>query len=137
MTKKEYDKKIAPLIANILDIAKITNTPIFFSCMLAQNDEEPISETNIEYANEIYSPRAAGIHLSRNDYMAEYIKITNGFVAQPTSRSDSKFYDTDDENNAVIKNSSSKNEEFIDDIDDPGFFDDIEDNNDSDNETIK
>ena len=87
MTEKEYKTLIAPHIDAIMKIAQENKIPLFFSVMLSPNGE-PITEENITYKNEMFSPRMAGLHLKKNDYIADYIKITNGFIAQPASRTE-------------------------------------------------
>ena len=84
MTEKEYQEQMAPHVNAIMKIAQAQKVPLFFSVMLSPNGET-ITEENITYKNEMFSPRIANLHLKKNDKIAEYIKITNGFIASPAS----------------------------------------------------
>lgn len=84
MMNKSFKEEIDPLMKQIENIAKANKIPFFASFMLSDADNnEEITPENVEYKNYMFSPHLAGISLPKNDYIAEYIKITNGFVAQP------------------------------------------------------
>ena len=85
--QNEFDKRIKPLVSEILLRCSESSIPVFISFAVKGDEEET------EYYNDMISASMLGIALKRNQ-LAEFVNILNGFYTVPEKKEFSIDYET-------------------------------------------
>ncbi len=83
MTKKrtkkvQFEEEISPLILQLRAACNVAGIPMFLSCVIPEEDG-----SQERHINEMISPAVVNCTL-KNDKIAEYVKVFNGFHTVPS-----------------------------------------------------